>query len=444
LIALRRGTGPDMYISASWQTYGAIDGLIGKAQYNAVDVLTSNRVTWDIAHQWYDAGIQYNGLMKHLYQNAIVWYVDPDAIMVKEPFTIDQARFMASMFGLTGVPIIIGDRAVDLTPDRVDVLRRVLPTTPVKPFDLFKSERMKHVIDLKINHLGRNYDVVGFFNWYHPSLWPYKDKIYITVTLEQLGLEKSEYYVFDYWNQAYLGIVRNKIDLTLPQSSCRVLSFVPVENGPRLISTNRHITQGWVDLKELNYDSTSLTFTGISEVIAGEPYVLHFAWKSMQSSNFYVVSADVENSQGQVLVKVIENEQTNSASVRLLSSYSGTVSWKVEFGKNILVARDGYFIAPEAFRVIYPNPVLSGEAINIAYTIRASDGAGRSIHGSDIDFSITLHDPAWRTVTTLMRGQSAPGSYLETIAMPALVPGMYYVHFKSLTSDWSLPLVIMK
>ncbi len=444
LKALRRGTGPDMYISASWQTGGAIDGIIGKAQYNAVDVLSSNRVTWDISHQWYDAGIQLNGLMKHLYQNAIVWYADLDAIMVQEPFTIDQARFMASLFGLTGVPFIIGDRAVDITPDRVDILRRILPTTPVKPFDLFKSERMKHVIDLKVNHLGRNYDVVGFFNWYHPSLWPYKDKISIKVTLNRLGLEKTEYHAFDYWNQVYLGIVRNKLDLTLPRASCRVITLVPAENRPQLISTNRHITQGWVDLKELNYDSTSLTFTGISEVVAGESYMLHFAWKSKQLSNFYVVGADVENSQGQVDVTVNEHARTNSASVRLLSSYSGTVSWKVEFGKSILVASDKYVVPSRSYCVIYPNPVSAGYSINVAYSIHAADGTRKPIPGSGIDFIIDLRDATGRRITVLTRGTTTPGSHLESISLPTLVPGLYYVHFKTPVSNWSLPLAIVK
>ena len=31
--------------------------------------------------------------------------------------------------------------------------------------DLFKSDRNKRIWDLKINHLGRSYDVVGVFNF---------------------------------------------------------------------------------------------------------------------------------------------------------------------------------------------------------------------------------------------------------------------------------------
>ncbi len=444
LKALRRGTGPDMYISASWQTKGAIDGIIGKAQYNAADMLSSNRITWDIMQQWYDAGIQLNGLMKHLYQNAIVWYADPDAIMINEPYTMDQARFMVSMFGLTGVPLIIGDKAVDLGPDRVELYRRVLPATPIKPFDLFQSKDWKHIFDLKVNHLGRDYDVVGFFNWYLPSMWPYKGEISLEVSLDELGLDSAAYHVFDYWDQVYLGIVRGGLEVTLPPASCRVLTFVPVDNRPQLISTSRHITQGWVDLQELNYDSTSLMFTGTSEVVAGDPYVLYFAWKSRQASNFYLVNATVEQSQGEVVVSINEDERMNSASVRFLSSYSGTMSWRVEFGKNVLVHKEDDISAVRSFRSVYPNPAVSGGIVNVAFSIQNTDGLGTSLSDPGLRFTIDLHDASGKKVSILLRGTAEPGSSLEAVSLPALAPGLYYVHFKTLSSNWSLPLAIVK
>lgn len=60
--------------------------------------------------------------------------------------------------------------------------------------------------------------------------------------------------------------------------SCRVLTLAIATEHPPLISTSRHITQGWIDLQQLSYDSTTLTYSGESEVVAANRYELRFAF----------------------------------------------------------------------------------------------------------------------------------------------------------------------
>ena len=59
----------------------------------------------------------------------------------------------------------MSDRLVDLSPDRVELIKRVYPAVDIRPLDLFSSDRNKRIWDLKVNHLGREYDVVGVFNF---------------------------------------------------------------------------------------------------------------------------------------------------------------------------------------------------------------------------------------------------------------------------------------
>ena len=40
---------------------------------------------------------------------------------------------------------------------------------------------------------------------------------------------------------------------------------------PQVISTDRHILQGWVDLADVRWDAEAKTLSGVAHVIGGEP-----------------------------------------------------------------------------------------------------------------------------------------------------------------------------
>jgi hypothetical protein len=43
---------------------------------------------------------------------------------------------------------------------------------------------------------------------------------------------------------------------------------------PQVISTDRHILQGWVDLADVRWDPEARTLQGTAKVIGGEPFKL--------------------------------------------------------------------------------------------------------------------------------------------------------------------------
>lgn len=285
-----------------------------------VGIMDGSRTGGDIVLDW-DNGFMtaVNATLRYYYLHNIAWYNDPDVMCLRSPLTLDMARAWATLQGLTGQALMDSDKLVDLSPERVEIMKRVYPAVDIRPLDLFKAKRDKKIWDLKINHLSRNYDVVGCFNYDADKT----DVVYLN--WEDLGLHSNaKVHIFNFWDEEYLGCWEKGYFVHLAPASCKVLTLMTAEEHPLLISTNRHITQGWVDLNKCIYDEKSKTYSGESQVIGNDPYELRFVFPR-EGKTFRIKSAETEN-----LEPIITNYQ-GWASVRLTSPKSGKVSWKVIF-----------------------------------------------------------------------------------------------------------------
>jgi hypothetical protein len=236
--------------------------------------------------------------------------------IVRAPLPLDQARAWATLQGLTGQAALMSDRLVDLSADRVELIKRVYPAVDVRPLDLFSSDRNKRIWDLKINHLGRAYDVVGFFNFDETK------PISSYLSWKDLGLpENQPVHVFDFWNKEYLGAFEKGISVDLGPTSTRVFSLVPATDQIQLVSTSRHITQGWVDL--ISHQIRGNHYTGRSKLIQKDPYNLRFAFP--RGKNFVIASATA----GKLPVRITNHQ--GWAEVEITSPRTTEVSWEVRF-----------------------------------------------------------------------------------------------------------------
>ncbi len=233
--ALYRGTledvrsviGPDRYLLGCW-------GI----PLEGAGIMNGSRTGGDIVLGWGGFNVALQATLHYYFMHNIVWYCDPDVMVTRSPLTLDQARVWATLQGLTGQALMSSDRLMDLSPERVELLKRVYPATDIRPMDLFPVERNKRIWDLKINHLGRNYDVVGVFNFNeHQS-----ERTFLS--WEELGLPTNQpVHVFDFWNAEYLGAWRGGLSVPAGPTSCRVLTLLPCDDRIQLVSTSRHITQ---------------------------------------------------------------------------------------------------------------------------------------------------------------------------------------------------------
>ncbi|MCF8222712.1 MAG: alpha-galactosidase [Bacteroidales bacterium] len=310
LKTMREAIGPERYLLGCW-------GL----PTEGMGIMDGSRTGGDVVLGWRGFFTALWPTMRHYYQHNIAWYTDPDVMMLRQPLTIPQAQVWATLQGLTGQALLTSDRLSDLSDERVEIMKKVYPAVDIRPVDLFPSDKMKTVWDLKVNHLGRQYDVVGLFNYDENEL---KQKV---LEFSELGLDDSKrYHIFDFWNNEYLGCWEKAVAFEIPPTSCRVISLMPDEGEIELVSTSRHITQGWVELEEASYDGQKKEYLGISNVIGGDPYQLHFACPAGE----YFDITDVRVSGANGLETEITNHQGWST-LTIRSPKTTKLEWTVDF-----------------------------------------------------------------------------------------------------------------
>ena len=310
LDSIRTAIGPNRYLLGCW-------GL----PLEGVGIMNGSRTGGDVVLSWSGFFTALGPTMRSYYLHNIVWYTDPDTMLLRPPLTLDQARVWATLQGLTGQALMSSDRLTDLSEDRVELMRRVYPAVDIRPLDLFPSPQNKRIWDLKINHLGRSYDVVGVFNFGEAR----PEHIYLN--WKELGVaDGGPVHVFDFWNREYLGAWEAGMALTVPTTSCRVLTLMPSSGNIQLVSTSRHMTQGWVDLQSLN-SGPGNSFSGRSKVIKNDPYELFFAFP--RDKNFAIKAATARTSAGALPVRTTNHQ--GWASVRIDSPATAEVSWNAVF-----------------------------------------------------------------------------------------------------------------
>jgi hypothetical protein len=111
-----------------------------------------------------------------------------------------------------------------------------------------------------------------------------------------LGLNaKKEYYIYDFWNDNFVGKVNGKdiLKQNLPKGEARMLSIHAVKNHPQWISTDRHVMQGYVDLvMKPEWHDTKKSLSGTSSLIAKEEYRITFALNGFNPKKVNIKGAE--------------------------------------------------------------------------------------------------------------------------------------------------------
>lgn len=308
--AIRDTIGAERYLMGCWGTVEEGLGLFDGAR-------TGGDVGFN--GEWYSVALR--ATMKYLFLNNIGWYSDPDTLLVRHPLPYRHARLWATLQGLSGQALMLSDRMVDLSAERVELIEKVMPAVDIRPVDLHPHERLKTVWDLKVAHLGREYDVVGVFNFIEPRDYPY------FLRWEELGLDpQAKHHVFDFWNGEYLGAWAGGYYVEVAPNDVQVLLVERARTAPQLISTSRHITQGWVDLVSLEAGDNH-EIIGESRVIADHAYHLDFAAPPGEDWVARVFECDVPHR---------IHQHADWVRVSLQPAGTGSVKWKCTFTRTEL------------------------------------------------------------------------------------------------------------
>jgi hypothetical protein len=230
----------------------------------------------------------YRDCARRYYLNDRVWINHPDLIFFRAhedekypPLTFNESATFATAVALQGGIVKIGDRLVDLKPEAVDCLRRIMPVYKKsgRPLDLFERD-FPEVWSTDVDGFDEPYHVIGFLNWgknrdlTKPG-YPFIDDAdrVISANFGAAGIDpQQKFLAFEFWTQEFLGEVSGALSLGVPARSPRVVALRPKLDRPQLLGTNRHVMGGAGVIRSIKWDSQARTLTGIQEGSVGTAY----------------------------------------------------------------------------------------------------------------------------------------------------------------------------
>ena len=204
---------------------------------------------------------------KRYYFHRRTWVNDTDHVCMNL-LTPQQSQAAATSIALSGGNMISGDRLVDLDPLKLEILKKITPSygEAAVPVDLFDAD-VPTTFVLHVERPFAAWSVVAFFN---PELGVAVERRF---SLSRLGLDPAKIYLaFDFWKQRFIGEVTNELSVRVEPGSVTLLALHAATGTPQLLSTSRHITQGAIEIEDVQWNGTDRNLSGIS---TGPPQSAH-------------------------------------------------------------------------------------------------------------------------------------------------------------------------
>lgn len=310
------GLGDTAYIHERNLTYGS-DIALG---------YISSQRTWGDTDDLTPEMVLRSGL--RWYKNRVVVNYDMDAknlVKAKPADTPDGLHKLLTMSYITASRLLLANSFGVLKPEHVFALSRVFPfhRTPqsARPLDAFTADYPR-VYGFKVND---TWEALTFYN--ESNTKP------CIVGIDLAGIEgrggaglnpDKEYYIYDFWNDRFLGKFsgNSRFEQNLRKGEARQMAVREVENNPQVLSTDRHLMQGYLELSDIMWNEASRELSGKAEIIGGEPLHIILALNGYRPQQAY---ADKNGK------TAIENISDNLMKLKLTAPRNGTVEWKIKF-----------------------------------------------------------------------------------------------------------------
>jgi alpha-galactosidase len=192
-----------------------------------------------------------------VFMNKRFWVNDCDYLVVRDDrseLSLNEARLWATVTGLYGGNVILGDRMETLSQPRLEILGKIFPIYGFRtiPVDFLKKEIPEILAaDIEINN--DSWKIVALFNYSDsPALK--------TLSFADIGLNaEKEYHVFGFWEQKYHGVFMNSVSIPLEAHSCEVIAVRESKHVPQLLGTDIHLSQGKVEIESAEFKDNALS-----------------------------------------------------------------------------------------------------------------------------------------------------------------------------------------
>lgn len=299
LKAIRAGCGPQTYILGCGAPIGPTIGLVD-----------GNRIGPDVGTAWPGVVEAARNTAARQWMNGAWWQNDPDATVLNDPLTPDQARAWSTAVALSGGLVMLTDDLSKLDEGRKVSAREILPVTSkgARVLDLWSgTAEPASVWVLPSSSSAANITVAGLFNWTDAGKT-------IAVDPKALGIasKTGRVHVWDVAAAKYLGVSGVKVDLA--PTSCRLLALTPDAGHPQILGTDIHATSGARDITGITWVPRYKALRGQMRATPGTAF--HIAVSQSAGRSFLSVEASgagierLDSDPGCLLFKVTPTSPT--------------------------------------------------------------------------------------------------------------------------------------
>jgi hypothetical protein len=260
---------------------------------------------------------------KRWFYNNKTWTNDIDHVCI-DLLAEHEAQAAATLIGLSGGNVMSGDRLMNLSPEKMEILKKIFPATPENtvPVDLAENDPQT-VFTCNIERPFGNWQVAAFFNTEREK------PMQKTVQVKNLQpAPANTYLAFDFWEQRFAGEITDTLQVNVNPGSVTLLALRPKTGEPQIIGTSRHVKMGAVELAAEKYDTTTQTLTATSVGPVGSAHSIFvylpdgYGWQP-RDSKIYEINPFYS----------VRQTETNLLRIDLQFTNTTTVEWKITVQK---------------------------------------------------------------------------------------------------------------
>jgi alpha-galactosidase len=287
-----------------------------------IGITNMMRIGTDIATDWrYDWGAGVYECSVNTMTRAMMhdrfWINDPDCVLVRQDdnnLTFEEVKLWLSVVALSGGAVLLSDRMMEVSEERMSLLDNVLPPYRVSAIALDSLEKTNPSIFVQpISVQEEKWVVFGAINLNETPTD-------VTFTLDTMDLDPDEpHHVFDFWAQKYHGLSEGQVSvLGLKPHSCKVLLVKPEKDVPMVLSTSMHISQGAMEISDVDWNSggKELSMRIVRDTLHEESIFIVFG-EDWIPSRAYVDDAEVTMEQVAPEVVAVKHKFSKDQIVKL-------------------------------------------------------------------------------------------------------------------------------
>lgn len=262
------------------------------------------------------------------YKNRVLFNYDMDAknLLKASPyFSDDGINKLLTMSYVAGSRLLLANSFANLNETQIHKLSRVFPyhkfAKSSRPINAFSSD-YPDIYDFEIN---ANWHQLTLYNENETRNKNMEVSLSGSIGYGGMGLDKmNDYYLYDFWNNQFIGKLSGESLLTqnLRKGEARMISVHKVEKNPQVISTDRHLMQGYIELSDIKWTNNSLC--GKADLVPEEPMRIIIATNGK-------IPKSAKSTKGTTSLKLLSNDLTE---LTLMANQKGKIQWKINFGNS--------------------------------------------------------------------------------------------------------------